>query len=204
MPHKPTPPESRKPPSGIIDSVGANRMSNRFTRSSRAKSRVAREDAERSEQDDEIDERHEADRRSERQVEDAPEQSDRQDQHGDQDQERLAGAGVLVVKRIGANQRHPGAHGIGDDPGATHRVHARDATRGTGEPGSRPRQRGERSAASGDVDHEVVSWEVRRLCLRRLRILRTSAPAANRDMRRQGRWQRRRVRRELAGRAVHR
>jgi hypothetical protein len=40
MPHKPTPPESRKPPSGIIDSVGANRMSNKFTRSSRAKSRV--------------------------------------------------------------------------------------------------------------------------------------------------------------------
>jgi hypothetical protein len=26
IPHKPTPPEARKPPSGIIDSVGASRM----------------------------------------------------------------------------------------------------------------------------------------------------------------------------------
>ena len=69
--HKPTPPESRKPPSGIIDRVGANRMSNRLTRSSRPKSRLREKDAERSEQDGEIDERYEPDRRSERQVEDA-------------------------------------------------------------------------------------------------------------------------------------
>jgi hypothetical protein len=40
MPHRPTPPEARNPPSGIIDSVGASRMSSRFTRSSWAKSRV--------------------------------------------------------------------------------------------------------------------------------------------------------------------
>ena len=95
----------------------------------------AGEDADRAEQDGEVDDRHEADRRSERQVEDAPEQGDRQDQQGDQDQERLAGAGVLVVVRIGADRRHPGAHGTRrrswcDAPGSR-----RDATRGSGEPG---------------------------------------------------------------------
>ena len=40
IPHRPTPPESRKPPSGIIDSVGASRMSTWATRSSHGKSRV--------------------------------------------------------------------------------------------------------------------------------------------------------------------
>ena len=40
IPHRPTPPESRKPPSGIIDSVGASRMSTWPTRSSHGKSRV--------------------------------------------------------------------------------------------------------------------------------------------------------------------
>ena len=78
----------------------------------------AREDADRAEQHDEVDERHDADRRSEAEVEDAPEQGDRQDQHRDQDEQRLAGAGVLVVARIGADQRQPGAHAIGDGPGA--------------------------------------------------------------------------------------
>jgi hypothetical protein len=39
IPHSPTPPESRKPPSGIIDSVGASRMSTWPTRSSDGKSR---------------------------------------------------------------------------------------------------------------------------------------------------------------------
>ena len=40
IPQSPTPPESRNPPSGIIDSVGARRMSTSPTRSSREKSRV--------------------------------------------------------------------------------------------------------------------------------------------------------------------
>ena len=40
IPQRPTPPEARKPPSGIMDSVGASRMSTWPTRSSRAKSRV--------------------------------------------------------------------------------------------------------------------------------------------------------------------
>src|SRR5687767_15840751 len=40
IPHRPTPPESRNPPSGIIDSVGASRMSTWPTRSSHGKSRV--------------------------------------------------------------------------------------------------------------------------------------------------------------------
>ena len=40
MPQRPTPPEARKPPSGIIDSVGARRMATWPTRSSSAKSRV--------------------------------------------------------------------------------------------------------------------------------------------------------------------
>ena len=39
-PHSPTPPAPRKPPSGIIESVGASRMSSWFTRSSIGKSRV--------------------------------------------------------------------------------------------------------------------------------------------------------------------
>src|SRR5207237_39798 len=32
MPHRPTPPDGRKPPSGTIDSVGASRMSTTLTR----------------------------------------------------------------------------------------------------------------------------------------------------------------------------
>ena len=40
MPHRPTPPDSRNPPSGIIDRVGANRMSTWFTLRSIRKSRV--------------------------------------------------------------------------------------------------------------------------------------------------------------------
>ena len=40
IPHRPTPPESRNPPSGIIERVGASRMSTWPTRSSREKSRV--------------------------------------------------------------------------------------------------------------------------------------------------------------------
>ena len=40
IPHRPTPPEARNPPSGIIDSVGASRMSTWPTRSSHGKSRV--------------------------------------------------------------------------------------------------------------------------------------------------------------------
>ena len=40
IPQRPTPPESRNPPSGIIDSVGASRMSTWPTRSSHGKSRV--------------------------------------------------------------------------------------------------------------------------------------------------------------------
>ena len=49
MPHRPTPPAPRKPPSGIIESVGASRMSSWFTRSSRAKSRVRENTRDRSE-----------------------------------------------------------------------------------------------------------------------------------------------------------
>ena len=93
MPHRPTPPESRKPPSGIIESVGANRMSIWLTRSSRAKSRVREKTTIAPSRIGEVDERHEADRRAEREVEDAPDQRDRQDQHRDQDEQRLAGAG---------------------------------------------------------------------------------------------------------------
>ena len=40
IPQRPTPPASRNPPSGIIDSVGASRMSTWPTRSSHGKSRV--------------------------------------------------------------------------------------------------------------------------------------------------------------------
>src|ERR671911_467577 len=40
IPQRPTPPEARNPPSGIIDSVGASRMSTWPTRSSHGKSRV--------------------------------------------------------------------------------------------------------------------------------------------------------------------
>src|SRR5947207_3403052 len=40
IPHRPTPPESRKPPSGTIDSVGANRMATWPTRRSWPKFRV--------------------------------------------------------------------------------------------------------------------------------------------------------------------
>jgi hypothetical protein len=36
IPQKPTPPAARNPPSGIIDSVGASRMSSCPTRSSRS------------------------------------------------------------------------------------------------------------------------------------------------------------------------
>ena len=40
IPHRPTPPEARNPPSGIIDSVGASRMSTWPTRRSQGKSCV--------------------------------------------------------------------------------------------------------------------------------------------------------------------
>src|SRR5207247_256076 len=40
MPHSPTPPEGRKPPSGTIDSVGASRMSTKLTYRRNAKFRV--------------------------------------------------------------------------------------------------------------------------------------------------------------------
>ena len=37
IPQRPTPPDARNPPSGIMDIVGASRMSTWFTRSRRAK-----------------------------------------------------------------------------------------------------------------------------------------------------------------------
>ena len=40
IPHRPTPPESRKPPSGTIESVGASRMATWPTRRNVSKSRV--------------------------------------------------------------------------------------------------------------------------------------------------------------------
>ena len=54
IPQRPTPPEPRKPPSGIIDSVGASRMSTWPTRSSHWKSRVRENTTIDAEQDDEV------------------------------------------------------------------------------------------------------------------------------------------------------
>ena len=86
-----------------------------------------REHDDRPEQDHEVHERHPADGRSEREIEGRPEQRDRQDQHRDQDEKRLAGARVLVVLRIRADQRQSLQHPIAGAPDTTRRAHHRDA-----------------------------------------------------------------------------
>ena len=65
----------------------------------------AREHGDRTEQDAEVHERHHTDRRSEREVQRPPQRRDRQDQHGDQDQQRLSSTQVLVVVGIRADKR---------------------------------------------------------------------------------------------------
>ena len=65
----------------------------------------AREHDDRTEQDGEVHERHQPDRRSEREIQRSPQRRDRQDQHRDQDEQRLASAQVLVVVGIRADKR---------------------------------------------------------------------------------------------------
>src|SRR5919201_799282 len=79
----------------------------------RAEVACAREDDERRQQDREVRERHPAHRRPEREVQGRPQQRDRQDQHRDQHEKRLAGARVGVVLRIRADSRQTRQRPIG-------------------------------------------------------------------------------------------
>jgi hypothetical protein len=65
----------------------------------------AGEDADPSHEDDEVQECEVPSPGAERQIQAAPQQGDRNDQHGDEDQQRLSLARVHVVCRIGANLR---------------------------------------------------------------------------------------------------
>ncbi len=65
----------------------------------------AREHGDRTEQDAEVHERHHTDRRAEREIQRTPQRRDRQDQHRDQDQQRLSSTQVLVVVGIRADKR---------------------------------------------------------------------------------------------------
>ena len=58
-----------------------------------------------------------------------PEQRDRQDQHRDQHEQRLAGARVVVVLRIRADPRQRRKHSIADAPDPAHPAHSGDRTR---------------------------------------------------------------------------
>ena len=89
----------------------------------------AREDDDRTEQDAEVHERHHADRRSEREVQRAPQRRDRQDQHRDQDEQRLSGAQVLVVAGVRADQRQARDEAIRRRSDPVQEVHPGDVTR---------------------------------------------------------------------------
>ena len=119
MPHRPTPAASRNPPSGIIERVGASRIATWATRSSWANDRACGEDEDRAQQDCAVGQWHVADRRSEGQVEDRPQQCDREDQHRDEDEQRLVGARVLVVSWIRTDGRQAFEDAGGDGPAAT-------------------------------------------------------------------------------------
>jgi hypothetical protein len=83
----------------------------------------AREDDDRREQDHGVRERHPADRGAEREVEGRPDQRDREDQHRDQHEERLAGARVLVVARIRADLRQTREQRLAEAPDPAHLAH---------------------------------------------------------------------------------
>ena len=64
------------------------------------------------------------DGRPEREIEGRPQQRYRQDQHRDQHEQRLAGAGVVVVLRIRADPRQARQYPLADAPNRAHLTHA--------------------------------------------------------------------------------
>ena len=66
------------------------------------------EDQQRAERHGEVDERDDADRRSEREVARAPDDRDGQDQDGEQNEQRLLLAQILVVPRVSSDPGQPG------------------------------------------------------------------------------------------------
>ena len=83
------------------------------------------EDRDRAERDGEVDEREHTGRRSEREVEAAPQQRDRQDQHGHEHEEGLADARFLVVSAVCADVGQTRERGLEERPGRAHgpRIH---------------------------------------------------------------------------------
>ena len=83
----------------------------------------AREDDQCTEQDAEVHERHHTDRRSECEIQRPPHRRDGQDQHRDQDQQRLPSAQVLVVAGIRADERQARGDAIRRRSGPVENVH---------------------------------------------------------------------------------
>ena len=119
MPHNPTPPEGRNPPTSICPAVVVSRMSRSCVTRRELEASGSREDHQRAERDGEVDVRNDADQRAEAEVETAPHHGNGQDQDGEQDEERLLLAQFLVVPDIGADPSKP--------------------RRSVGDPGNRPR-----------------------------------------------------------------
>ena len=130
IPHRPTPPETKE--SAERDHRQRRREQDVDLAHPQQPREVARprEHRDRTEQDAEVHERHHADRRSEREIQRPPQRRDRQDQHRDQDQQRLAGAQVLVVLWIGADERQARGDAIRRRSDPVREVHREDVTRG--------------------------------------------------------------------------
>ena len=90
----------------------------------------AREDGQCTKQDTEVHERHHTDRRSECEIQRPPHDRDGQDQHRDQDQQRLPSSQVLVVAGIRADERQSRTDAIRRRSGQVQNVHRRDVTVG--------------------------------------------------------------------------
>ena len=120
MPQMPGEPPGRKPPRAIIDSVGANRMSQSWMLRSRRKLAVRAKIAMDAIEISSVKERHRARPGTESEVQAGPQERDRQDQDRDPDEQRLTEARVMVVERVGADLRDPVQDAVNPTPKGRH------------------------------------------------------------------------------------
>ena len=99
----------------------------------------AREDGQCTEQDTEVHERHHTDRRPECEIQRPPHERNGQDQHRDQDQQRLPSTQVLVVAGICADERQSRTDAIRRRSGRVQNVHRGDVTGGRSAGSQSPR-----------------------------------------------------------------
>ena len=103
MPHNPTPAGRKEPADQHLPDGRRQQDVEELRDQERLEAAGSREDHQRAERDGEVDERDDADRRAEGEVEAAPHDGDGQDQDGEQDEERLLLAQLLVVAGVGAD-----------------------------------------------------------------------------------------------------